>query len=146
MRHFKSFSRIFEGFIWRCICAINNAKVKLFCLTIIIQWINLDGIFIEVCIFKMVDCIETLPYLFFYIYDRRGHQGEPCSSVAFLCFITSVRSNLGWWGGYCMTRQMSEPLREKAALALAGSVFFAWPYPSLCHFWHLSTRHPPTPT
>lgn len=39
---------------------------------------------------------------------------------------------------------MSGPLREKAALTLAELVFFAWPYPSLCHFWHLSTR-PPRP-
>lgn len=30
-------------------------------------------------------------------------------------------------------------------LALAGLVFFAWPCPSLCHFWNLPARPPPDP-
>lgn len=35
-------------------------------------------------------------------------------------FITSVSPNLGWWGGCCMTRHMSGPLREKAGSLLLG--------------------------
>lgn len=53
-------------------------------------------------------------------YPRRGLLLASLFLPLLLRFITSVSPNLGWWGGCCMTRHMSGPLREKAASLLLG--------------------------
>lgn len=66
-----------------------------------------------------------------------------CSFCLFLPLFCSfaVNPNLGWWGGSCKTHVWA-PAWE-GWLTLAGLVFFAWPCPSLCHFWNLPENPPP---
>lgn len=81
-------------------------------------------------------------------YPRQGLLLASLFLPLLLRFITSVSPNLGWWGGCCMTRHMSGPLREKAASLLLGLFSLRDHAPSpprrrLCHSWHLPARRRP---